>query len=155
MSLIKIVAPKRSVIAWCESMQKYTHLVFAAAFFFILNFIFHYPLYLSVFAFIGAMLPDIDFKFHHRALCHNIWFLILVDAAALYFKIFDTAVMIVFSIGFISHLAADALTSHGIKPFWPLGRKIHGPIKTGGMGEFLLLCGMLLVIFWIFGLVRL
>ncbi|MBU5575364.1 MAG: metal-dependent hydrolase [Candidatus Aenigmatarchaeota archaeon] len=135
-------------------MQKYTHLIFAAVFFGILNFIFHYPIYMSIFAFIGALIPDIDYKFYHRKICHNLWFLLFCNFIGFYFKIFDITVSIIFSIGFISHLFADALTHSGIRPFWPLGPKFHGPIKTGGFGEFLLLCIMIGFVFWIFGFFR-
>ncbi len=129
-------------------MQKWTHLVFAALLFVIFNFALHMPLYLSVFAFIGAMIPDLDIGFMHRKLLHNVWALLIMLVAGLKFGLIDNTVAIAFSLGFVSHLAADALTHMGVMPFWPITKpKIHGPIKTGGLGEFVLLAALLFVIY--------
>lgn len=132
-------------------MQKYTHLVFATLLFILFNFILKFPIYMSVFAFFGALIPDIDscWKFH-RKLCHNIWFLIIILFFALKFNLIDKTVAIIFSIGFASHIFSDALTHKGVMPLWPSKKpKIHGPIKTGGFGEFLLMVLLLFIIFWL------
>ena len=133
-------------------MQKYTHVIFSILLFLMFNFIFHFPLYLSVFAFIGAMTPDLDLrpKKYHRKLFHNLWFLMLILFVGFSVGIIDRTFAIVFSIGFLSHLLIDGVTPMGIMPFWPFEKpKIKGPIKTGGWGEFVIMILLLLVIFWI------
>ena len=56
---------------------------------------------------------------------------------------------IIFSVGFLSHLIADALTHKGITPLWPIERpKFNGPVKTGGFGEYLIIIILLLLIYW-------
>ncbi|MEM7824190.1 MAG: metal-dependent hydrolase [Candidatus Aenigmatarchaeota archaeon] len=129
-------------------MQRWTHLVFAALLFVGFNFILHMPLYFSLFAFIGAIIPDMDIGFMHRKLLHNIWALAVMLILGFKFGLMDRAVAIAFSLGFFSHLASDALTHMGVMPLWPITRpKIHGPIKTGGLGEFLVLATLLFVLF--------
>lgn len=129
-------------------MQKWTHLVFAAALFAIFNFVLRLPLYFSIFAFIGAVVPDLDCGFLHRRLLHNVWALAVMLLVAFKLGIIDNAVATAFSMGFLSHLGSDALTHKGVMPLWPISRpKIHGPIKTGGLGEFAIMVGLLFLLF--------
>jgi len=133
-------------------MQKYTHLIFALLLFLLLNQVFHFPIYLALFAFLGAMLPDMDLKVRklHRKIFHNIWFLMIVLFVLFELAFIDQRVGIVFSIGFISHLIADSLTHMGIMPLWPITKpKFNGPFRTGSMGEYLLLTVMILIIFFV------
>lgn len=133
-------------------MQKYTHIIFSILLFLLFNFIFHFPLYISIFAFIGAMIPDLDLRprKYHRKIFHNLWFLLILLFLGFAFHVIDNMFAIVFSIGFISHLIMDALTPAGIMPFWPFTKpKIKGPIKTGGWGEFVVMIALLFIIFWI------
>jgi inner membrane protein len=129
-------------------MQKWTHLVFAILLFAAFNFILHAPLYFSVFVLIGALIPDLDVGFLHRKLLHNVWALGLMILIGLKFGLMDYGVATVFGLGYLSHLAADALTHMGVMPFWPISKpKIHGPIRTGGLGELALLVVLLFVLF--------
>jgi len=129
-------------------MQKWTHLVFAALLFSVFNFVLHMPLYFSIFAFIGAVIPDLDIGFMHRKLLHNVWALGIMILAGLKFGLMDNTVAIAFGLGFISHLVADSLTHMGVMPLWPITKpKIHGPVKTGGLGEFLVLAALLFILF--------
>ena len=137
-------------------MQKNTHLLFALLFFLLLNQYFHFPLYLAVFAFIGATVPDLDLKIRkmHRKIFHNLWFMLILVTILLKASIFDQRVAIVFSLGFISHLVADSLTHMGIMPLWPITiPKFNGPFRTGGLGEFGILIGLVLVVFLITGFI--
>ena len=137
-------------------MQKYTHLLFALLFFLLLNQYFHFPLYLAVFAFIGAAIPDLDLKIRkmHRKIFHNLWFLVIVIFVLLEAAVFDQKVAIVFSLGFISHLVADSLTHMGIMPLWPIKiPKFNGPFRTGGLGEFGILIGLIIVVFIVAGFI--
>lgn len=131
-------------------MQKWTHLVFAAILFVGFNFILHMPLYFSIFAFVGAMVPDLDIGFLHRKLLHNVWTLGILLFAGLRSGLIDNTVAIAFGLGFASHLVADSLTHMGVMPFWPIQRpRIRGPIKTGGLGELLLMVALLFILFTI------
>lgn len=135
-------------------MQKHTHLIFALLLFLMLNFILHFPIYLSLFAFLGAMLPDLDIKIRklHRKIFHNIWFLAIVLFILFQLRYIDKAVAIAFSIGFISHLIADSMTHMGIMPLWPIEKpKFNGPFRTGSLGEYALLLVMIAAVFFIAG----
>ncbi len=137
-------------------MQKYTHLIFALLLFLLLNQILHFPIYLSLFAFLGAMLPDLDIKIRklHRKIFHNIWFLMLVLFALFELHLIDQRIGIVFSIGFLSHLIADSLTHMGIMPLWPITKpKFNGPFRTGSLGEFGIMIVMIVIIFFISGFI--
>jgi membrane-bound metal-dependent hydrolase YbcI (DUF457 family) len=132
-------------------MQKMTHLIFAFFVLILFGFVLNFPIYLAIFAFVGALIPDIDTKFKrfHRKLIHNIWFL-MICLFALFNLGVDRTAAIVFSIGFLSHLIGDSLTHRGIMPLWPIERpKFNGPVKTGGFGEYLIILVLLLMIYWV------
>ena len=133
-------------------MQKVTHLIFAFLVLILFGFVLNFPIYMSIFAFVGVLLPDIDMKFRkfHRKLCHNIWFLIIALFIGFSLNLLDRTSAIIFSIGFFSHLIGDALTHRGIMPLWPVKKpKFNGPIKTGGFGEYLIILVLLLMIYWV------
>jgi len=135
-------------------MQKNTHLVFAFLLFLVCNFLLHLPLYMAVFVFIGAVIPDIDIKFRglHRKLFHNIWFLILLLFGLFSLNLINSQVSTALIIGFCSHLIADSLTHMGIMPLWPIPRpRFNGPFVTGGKRELLLMIAMIFVIAYILG----
>ncbi|MBN2203142.1 MAG: metal-dependent hydrolase [Candidatus Aenigmarchaeota archaeon] len=131
-------------------MQKVTHLIFAFFVLTIFGFVLNFPIYMSLVAFVGVLIPDIDIKFKkfHRKVFHNIWFLIILLFLGFRFFFFDQLTAIVFSIGFLSHLMADSLTHRGIMPLWPLEKpKFNGPVRTGGFGEYLIILIMLVLIY--------
>jgi len=137
-------------------MKKYTHWIFALLLFLLFQFILKFPIYLSIFAVIGTMLPDLDIKWkkYHRKLFHNIWILLIILFLGFNFHLIDRTIAIIISIGFLSHLIIDAITPTGIMFLWPLKKpKIKGPIKTGGIGEFVVMAVLLFIIFWISGLI--
>ena len=130
-------------------MQKHTHLTFAFLFFLLLKFSMSFPIYFALFAFLGAMLPDLDIKIKkmHRKIFHNFWFLAIVLFLLFQLSLIDRTIAIIFSLGFISHLVADSLTHMGIMPFWPIKKpKFNGPFRTGSLGEYALLIVMILII---------
>ena len=132
-------------------MQKITHLIFAFFVLILFGLVLNFPIYLSFFAFVGVLIPDIDTKFRkfHRKLFHNIWFLIIALFVLFNLGLERTAA-IVFSIGFLSHLIGDSLTHRGIMPLWPIeSPKFNGPVKTGGFGEYLIILVLLLMIYWL------
>lgn len=136
-------------------MKKLTHLIFAFLLFSLFNFILNFQIYFSVFAFIGALFPDLDLGFYHRKLFHNLWILMIALSIGFYFSLIDKTVAIIFSIGFVSHLIADSMTHKGIMPLWPIEKpKFKGPIKTGSIWEYALMIAMLAVILLIGLMIR-
>ena len=135
-------------------MQKRTHLLFAFLLFLLLNKILNYPAYLSVFALVGAMIPDIDLHFKHRTWAHSVWFLLFLLAAGFALGWINFQVAVMFSIGFVSHIISDSITHRGLMPFWPIGPKIKGIVRVGGLSEWIVAAGILAGIFAVFGLIR-
>lgn len=128
-----------------------SHIILAFLVLLVFGFALNFPIYMSIFAFIGVLIPDLDVKprKYHRKLFHNIWVLIIFLFIGFSFGIFNRQTGIIFSIGFISHLIGDSLTHRGIMPLWPIKKpKFNGPIKTGGLGEYLLVLILLLLIYW-------
>ena len=117
-----------------------------------LSFVLDFPIYSSIFAFVGALLPDLDVKPRnlHRKLFHNIWFLMIVLFVGFeILKILNRTTAIILSIGFISHLISDAATHTGIRPFWPFKKpRFNGPIRTGSFGEYLIVVILLVMIYF-------
>lgn len=133
-------------------MQKVTHLIFAFFILVLFGFILNFPIYMAFFAFAGVLIPDIDIKFKkfHRKVFHNVWFLIICLFFLSRSMLFDRMAGIVFSIGFLSHLAADSLTHRGIMPLWPIKKpKFNGPVRTGGFGEYLIILMLIFLIYWV------
>jgi membrane-bound metal-dependent hydrolase YbcI (DUF457 family) len=138
-------------------MKKRTHLIFAVLLFLLLNGIFSFPLLYAVLAVAGALVPDIDLfsMVLHRKLLHNLWVLAAIVFTGMYFTLIDKNMAIAFSIGFISHLIADAMTPMGIKPLWPLGLPhIKGPVKTGSLAEWVIVIILLFAVGYVMGIVQ-
>lgn len=138
-------------------MQKRTHLLFAVLLFLILNKVLNFPLYVSVFALAGALLPDVDLfpRKYHRKIAHNIWFLGICLAIGFVFFDFNRMIAFALSIGYFSHLLSDSLTPMGIMPFWPFKKpKFSGPIRTGGIMEYAVALFILLGIFSLIGIIK-
>ncbi len=132
-------------------MEKMTHLILGFLVLLVFGFILNFPIYMAIFAFIGVLIPDLDTKFrkYHRKLFHNIWILIIFLFIGFVLGVFNREIGIIFSIGFISHLIGDSLTHRGIMPLWPIKKpKFNGPVKTGGLGEYLIVLVLLLLIYW-------
>jgi len=133
-------------------MEKMTHIILAFLILLLFGFVLNFPIYMAVFAFIGALIPDMDIKprKYHRKLFHNIWMLVILLFIGFSTGIFfSREVGIIFSIGFLSHLIGDAATHNGIMPLWPIKKpKFNGPVKTGGLGEYLIVLVLLLLIYW-------
>lgn len=132
-------------------MEKMTHIILAFLILLLFGFILNFPIYMAAFAFVGTLIPDLDIRLrkYHRKLFHNIWMLtILLFIGFISGIFFSREVGIIFSIGFISHLIGDSLTHNGIMPLWPIKKpKFNGPIKTGGLEEYLIVIVLLLMIY--------
>ena len=134
-------------------MEKMTHLILAFLVLLLFGFVLNFSIYMAIFAFVGVLIPDLDIKTrrYHRKLFHNIWVLIIFLFLGFTSGIFfNREIGIIFSIGFISHLIGDSLTHNGIMPLWPIKKpNFNGPIKTGGLGEYLIVLVLLLLIYLI------
>lgn len=107
---------------------------------------------------VGSLFPDLDkldsslgrkveffaLIFKHRGFFHSFFapvlFGLLAWQASLLVLPANISLFlgIGFALGYLSHLALDMLTVKGLKPFLA-GPKIRGSLKTGGLGERLLL----------------
>ena len=131
-------------------MEKMTHIIMAFLILLLFSFILNFPIYMSVYAFIGVLIPDIDTKTkkYHRKLLHNVWILIIMLFAGFSLQLFSRDTAIIFSIGFLSHLIGDSLTHRGIMPLWPIRKpKFNGPISTGSIGEYIVVVALLIMIY--------
>jgi len=129
-----------------------SHLILAFLVLVVFGFVLNFTIYMSIFAFVGVLIPDLDVKFrkYHRKLFHNIWVLLVFLFVGFGLGIFiNKEAGIIFSIGFVSHLIGDSLTHRGIMPLWPIKKpKFNGPVKTGGLEEYLLVLILLILIYW-------
>ncbi len=116
-------------------MEKITHLAFGVFIFSLLAYFLNYDFIYLIPIAIGAIIPDVDIKFLHRKLFHNIWILGGISIAIAYY--FNCIWGTLFAIGWISHLLLDSLTPMGIYPFWPIKYhfRIKSPVITGNVYE--------------------
>jgi len=136
-------------------MLKRTHLLFGALLFLALNVRLGYPMLMVVFSLIGSMVPDLDIRFMHRKLMHNLWVLALMIIGGLASGLMNNQIATSFSIGFISHLLADSLTRTGVMPFWPIQKpRFRGPVSTGGLTEYALVIGISIAIACTLGIIK-
>ncbi|MEZ0289513.1 MAG: metal-dependent hydrolase [Sulfolobales archaeon] len=88
--------------------------------------------------FIGSVIPDLDLRYRHRVLFHNILFLTILvmifmtlplyTPLSFYLsKIFSQG----FIVGFSSHLLGDVITYRGVALLYPFKRKMYKiPVGT-------------------------
>jgi membrane-bound metal-dependent hydrolase YbcI (DUF457 family) len=126
-------------------MERRTHVIFGIFLFVLLWSALKFDVFVSALAAAGAMFPDLDYKkelnTRHRKLFHNVWILAFVSLSLL--LVANNAVFaIAFTLGFLSHVVADALTPLGVYPIYPLQRHrawflVGGKaaITTGHRGE--------------------
>ena len=77
----------------------------------------------------------INFIFGHRGIFHTIWIPVLLFLILLLFNV-KAIIGIAILIGYISHLFLDAITKHGIRPFYPIyNKRISGFIRTNSIME--------------------
>lgn len=74
----------------------------------------------------------------HRGIFHSIFPVLVLYGVFLYYNLNEVALAA--AIGYLSHLAMDALTKTGINFLYPFSKfKIRGFIRTGGFLELILL----------------
>jgi inner membrane protein len=113
---------------------------------------------------IGSLLPDIDHPsswvgrrvpmisrplaamFGHRGVTHSV-LAVLVCLLFLRWQGFSRTVVDPLVIGYLSHLAADLLTTSGLRLAWSSRKRQAIPLcRTGSVGEAVVVAG---VVFWI------
>ncbi|MBI2134972.1 metal-dependent hydrolase [Candidatus Woesearchaeota archaeon] len=77
----------------------------------------------------------INFFFGHRGIFHTIWIPSLLFLVLILFNV-KIIIGIAVLIGYISHLFLDAITKHGIMPFYPIyNKRINGFFRTNSLSE--------------------
>lgn len=111
-------------------MRKITHEIFAAGIALLLiNPDITYTLPTILTSVLGGVFPDIDVKFKHRKLMHNIFSLTIIGLGPLYFTTFisiravPTLLLQAFFIGYFTHMLLDLFTKRGVALMWPLTSK--------------------------------
>jgi inner membrane protein len=132
-------------------MRARTHLIISLLFalLFLKIFAVQNKILFVVLALIASFFPDIDEKhswlgrrtriisevFKHRGFFHSFYAMILLSL--LVYSILGLYAGIGFLLGYLIHLLTDMLTPMGVKPFM-FGKRIKGPIRTGGAVEWVL-----------------
>jgi inner membrane protein len=112
---------------------------------------------------LGSIFPDIDngkskmkkasgviggiisFLFKHRGIFHSLFFAGLISFLLAFF--WKSYYGWGFFLGYFSHLIGDSLTPMGVHLLYPITKwKIRGPIRTGGIGEWAVLIGLIILI---------
>ncbi len=143
-----------------------THLLLGIIFFLAFN---HYfsggnLIFFFLLVLLGSIIPDIDERhskvnqwsgflgrivtlfFGHRGLFHSLLFAVLISGGVwVYYGWYYAGALL---LGYIAHLAGDALTPMGVQVFYPFyGFKMRGPMRVGGFLEgilFLILAALIL-----------
>ena len=77
----------------------------------------------------------INFFFGHRGIFHTIYIPVLLFLILILFNV-KVIIGIAVFIGYLSHLFLDAITRHGIMPFYPIyNKRISGFIRTNSIIE--------------------
>ena len=84
-----------------------------------------HPLAASFWGYLGSTVPDLDLKFKHRKLLHNLFSLALFSTLV-YLVVGKGWAALDFSVGYFSHLILDSITVKGVWLFWPLYNKSFG-----------------------------
>ncbi len=134
-----------------------THFLLGIVFFLVFHNFFHGGNVVVFFflVLLGSILPDIDernstinrwsgflgktvgFFFRHRGLFHS-----LLLAAVLFWVMkmyFGAYYALGLSLGYVAHLAGDAVTLMGVQIFYPFSSfRLRGPMRTGGWMEWII-----------------
>lgn len=97
---------------------------------------------------VSSLLPDIDssysylghrkifrplqFFVKHRGALHSLTIAALI---AIFFSFYWPVAALPFFLGYAGHLFMDSLSFDGVRPFWPIKKRIEGSIRVGGTVE--------------------
>jgi len=112
---------------------------------------------------IATLVPDIDSSFssigklkalrilrlfiRHRGLIHSFTFLFLI---IIFFVLFFPVVAFPLFLGYGLHLLSDCFTIDGIRPFYPLKKRVSGNIRVGSKLETIIFVALFLTDLFIF-----
>jgi len=144
-----------------------THIAFGALFGLLLTYYFQ-PRQQWLFALLfllASVLPDIDCAkskigrkvrpvssliegvFKHRGFLHTIWLPSAAFLVALFFQ--QTFIGVAISCGYMLHLFVDALSTEGVRIFYPfLSFRLRGFVRTGSGLEYVMLLLTCIAIGW-------
>lgn len=145
-------------------MLFYTHLLLGILFFLLSRNYFSggNELLFFLLVLLGSLFPDIDeskstinrwlgtgkiaeFFTRHRGMFHSLLFVLFVFLTISFFS--STYYAYALALGYLSHLLGDVLTPMGLQIFYPFSKfRLHGPIKSGGVIELLLLLLLFLLV---------
>ncbi len=142
-------------------MNKSTHILFGIGFtLLILNPTRTIPLILALMSsIIGASLPDLDLRFKHRMVLHNIFAIIgltflvyLVSTIIPIVNWYTIYIALGFALGYTSHIFLDSLTRAGIALFYPITRKRIRVLRLRSNSSIanalLSLISLLAIVYW-------
>jgi membrane-bound metal-dependent hydrolase YbcI (DUF457 family) len=86
-------------------------------------------------------IPLFDYLFKTYTFCIGVTVLL---------ALFYPLLALPFFLGYSFHLITDAFTPEGIQPFWPLGKRSTGRVKTGGTIDTTLFIVFVIVAFALF-----
>jgi len=125
-----------------------THIVFSLAIYFLLSHYITMPWYVLIFVLLATAFVDIDIKnskfgnrwyfrplqwlTQHRGFFHSLFVGLILSLLIGTFSLWGC---FGFFVGYVSLLFLDCFTRTGVALFWPLGFKIKGFIKSGGIVE--------------------
>jgi inner membrane protein len=141
-----------------------THALFGVFVWLLLALFIEMPLFVLGFALFGAAFVDVDscrsrigkrlwflsWIFKHRGVIHSLLACLILS---LIVGIFSLWASFGFFVGYVSHLALDALTPRGVALFWPLKFRVRGFIRSGSWVEdviFVLLLFLNIVLGYLF-----
>jgi inner membrane protein len=131
--------------------------------YFLLSYFISMPFYVLIFVLLSTVFVDVDSKrswfgnrwyfrplqwmTRHRGVLHGLFSGVLLS---LIIGVVSRWAGFGFLVGYISHLGLDCFTKSGVALFWPIGFKIKGFVKSGGIVEdvifVLLLLGNIFIV---------
>ena len=124
-----------------------------------------YSFILIISGVLGSLFPDLDLRYKHRILLHNILMLIVSSMLTGFLlsylgfsRIFSAYFSAGFFMGYMSHLIGDLLTYRGVALLYPFSRKMF-KIPIGSSESTLVnllgyLIGILFIAIYIFSKIR-
>ena len=84
--------------------------------------------YAAIMTSLGSLVPDLDLGWGHRKYLHNV-FAVLALYTVILVATGREYMAFLMSLGMLSHIATDTLTSRGVALLWPISRKFYSLTK--------------------------
>lgn len=107
------------------SLKRLTHTIFAFALFSYTDMLFkNEVIFYAVITVLSSIIPDLDLRFKHRKLLHNIFapllFSALLNLLLVFLGIYPYYFILALLVGWMSHIVLDMLTKRGVYIFYPI-----------------------------------